>query len=82
MPKSKDEIVSEIQRNLDEFQEKFKERTSDPDNFLTIFEIEEMWSDLINKTNVLYSDYLNKMVADTDQKKLVAKKKESTQKKE
>ena len=23
MPKSKDEIVSEIQRNLDEFQEKF-----------------------------------------------------------
>ena len=33
MPKSKDEIVSEIQRNLDEFQEKFKERTSDPDNF-------------------------------------------------
>ena len=51
----------EIPRNLDEFQEKFKERTSDPDNFLTIFEIEEMWSDLINKTNVLYSDYLNKM---------------------
>jgi hypothetical protein len=41
-----------------------------------------MWSDLINKTNVLYSDYLNKMVADIDQKKLVAKKKESTQKKE
>ena len=69
-----------VTRNYREFG--FKERTSDPDNFLTIFEIEEMWSDLINKTNVLYSDYLNKMVADIDQKKLVAKKKESTQKKE
>lgn len=38
MPKSEDEIVSEIQRNLDEFQKKFKERTSDPDNFLAISE--------------------------------------------
>lgn len=37
MPKSKDEIVSEIQRNLDEFQEKLKERTSDSD-FCTDFD--------------------------------------------
>ena len=44
---------------------------------MTIFEIE---ADLINKTNVLYSDYLNKMVADINQKKLVAKKREYSEK--
>ena len=82
MPKTKEELLSEIQRLLDEFQEKFKDKTTDPDNFLTIFDIESMWAELVDKTNVLYSDYLNKMVADIDQKALVAKKKESTQKKE
>ncbi len=82
MPKTKEELLSEIQRFLDEFQERFKDKSTDPDNFLTIFDIESMWAELVDKTNVLYSDYLNKMVADIDQKALVAKKKESMQKKE
>ena len=82
MPKTKEELLSEIQRFLEEFQERFKDKTTDPDNFLTIFDIESMWAELVDKTNVLYSDYLNKMVADIDQKALVAKKKESMQKKE
>ena len=33
VPESEDEIVSEIPHNLVEFQEKFRECTSDPDNF-------------------------------------------------
>lgn len=78
-PKSSTEItISEIRRLLDEFETKFKDGTSDPDNFITFSEIEEMLGKLIGSTKDLYSDKLSSMLNEINEKELIRKKKENT----
>jgi len=72
----------ELLRIVDEFRQQIIEGTSDPDNFLTIFEIERLWSELRGDTSFLYSDMLSDMLADTDESELIRKKKRNTGKKE
>ena len=61
-------------RLVDEFREKIKKGTRDPENFLTISEIEHLWSELKGNTSVLYSNMLEETLAEIDESELVDKK--------
>lgn len=84
--KSKESIgtetrIDEIERLINEFREKFHSGTSDAENFLTMNEIERMWSELRNKTDKIYSDILCELMNSVDEGDLIRKKKASTGKK-
>lgn len=70
--------IGELIRIVKEFEEKVTNGTSDPEHFLTLSEIEELWGKLIGDTNVLYSDMLTDIINNVDEKDLVRKKKENT----
>ena len=74
--------TAEIERLIDEFKEKFKTKTSDADNFITIHEIEHMWGELQQRTLNIYSDMVNDLMEGIDERDLIRKKKENTRKKE
>jgi Ca2+-binding EF-hand superfamily protein len=74
--------IAEIERLIDEFKEKFKSRTSDADNFITIHEIESMWGELQQNTLNIYSDMVSDLMGGIDERELIRKKKESIPKKE
>lgn len=46
------EKVAEIERLVKEFKEKFENGTSDPAQFMSINEIERLWGELSNNTNL------------------------------
>ncbi len=70
--------IGELTRIVREFEEKIQNGTENPDRFLTIHEIEELWSQLIGETNVLYSDMLQAIIRNIDEKELVHRKKGSS----
>jgi hypothetical protein len=83
MERSQAELeIAEIERLIQEFREKFKSGTSDADNFLSITEIELLWSELQNKTNNIYSDMMRKLMSEVDERDLIRKKKDTTEPKE
>ena len=67
--------IAEIERLIDEFKEKFKARTSDADNFITIHEIEQMWGELRQSTLNIYSDMVSNLMGGIDERDLIRKKK-------
>jgi hypothetical protein len=73
--------IDELERLLRDFKEKFEAGTSDAENFLTMHEIERMWSELRGNTDYIYSDMLSELMSDVDESDLIRKKKESTKKK-
>lgn len=78
----KDATVLEIKRLIKEFQDRFKEKTSQTERFLTINELENLWSELRKNTDVLYSDMIRQLMSTVDEKELIRKKKENTTTKE
>lgn len=70
--------IGELTRIVNEFEEKIKNGTRDANDFLTITEIEELWSKLIGDTNVLYSDMLQTLIQNIDEKELVKSKKDNS----
>ena len=70
--------ISEIERLIQDFKEKFKAGTSDVDNFMSITEVELLWGELQDKTNCIYSDMLRKLMSEVDERDLIRKKKENT----
>lgn len=66
--------ITEIQRLIDKFQSDFKEGTSDPDNFMSMSDIERLWGELRNSTEKIYSDMLMELMARVDEGKIVSKK--------
>jgi Ca2+-binding EF-hand superfamily protein len=72
--------ITEIERLIDEFKEKFKAKTSDADNFITIHEIERMWGELQQNTLNIYSDMVADLMGSIDEGDLIRKKKENTHK--
>ena len=74
--------LAEIERLIDEFKGKFKARTSNADDFITIHEIERMWGELQQNTLKIYSDMLCNLMGSIDEGDLIRKKKENTHKKE
>ena len=63
---------------IKEFQEVFKNKTSQAERFLTINELEILWSELRNNTEVLYSDMIRQLMSTIDERDMVRKKKENT----
>lgn len=70
--------VSELSRIIKDFEEKIKNGTEDPERFLTLAEIEELWGKLIGDTNVLYSNMLQDLIHSTDEREVIRKKKTNT----
>lgn len=70
--------IGELSRIVKEFEEKIQNGTEDPDRFLTLTEIEELWGKLIGDTNVLYSDMLQSLIQNIDERGLVRQKKENS----
>ena len=74
--------IAEIERLIDDFKEKFKSKTSDADNFITIHEIERMWGELQQSTLNIYSDMVGDLMNNIDERALIRKKKANTLKEE
>jgi hypothetical protein len=74
--------IEELERLLTNFKEKFEAGTCDAENFLTMHEIERMWSELRGDTDYIYSDMLGELMSNVDESELIRKKKESTEKRE
>jgi hypothetical protein len=70
-----DARVAEIERLIRGFREKFQAGTSDAENFLTMTEIERMWSELRSKTDNIYSDMLCELLSSVDEGGLIREKK-------
>ena len=80
--KNSREYSEELLRIVDEFRQRIIAGTSDPDNFLTITEIERLWSELKDDTSLLYSDMLSELLSNADESELIRKKKQNTEPKE
>ncbi len=70
--------LGELTRIVKEFEAKIQSGTEDPDRFLTLSEIEELWGKLIGDTNILYSDMLQNLIHNIDEKEIVKSKKANT----
>ena len=70
--------IGELTRIIKEFEEKIQNGTEDPDHFLTLSEIEELWGRLIGNTNVIYSDMLQTLIQNINDKELIRAKKENS----
>jgi hypothetical protein len=68
--------IDDIERLIRDFKEKFEAGTADADNFMSITEIELLWSELQNKTNNIYSDMVRKLMSEVDERDLICKKKD------
>jgi hypothetical protein len=71
---SEREYAAELVRLVDGFKEKLQMGTSDADNFLTISEIEQLWSELRGNTSELYSDMIHELLSSADESDLIRKK--------
>ena len=72
----------EIERLIQEFKEKFVAGTSDANNFMTISQIELIWSELQSRTHNIYSDMIRKMMSEVNESDLIRKKKDIINSKE
>jgi hypothetical protein len=66
--------VTEIERLIKSFKERFEAGTSDADNFMNISEIEMMWGELQYRTNNIYSEMLRRLMSEVDESALIRKK--------
>jgi hypothetical protein len=72
----------ELSRLIDDFEWKFAEKTKNPENFLTMPEIERMWGELRHHTSEIYSDMVMNAMSTIDEGELIRKKKRNIRKKE
>ena len=79
---STDFILEEIRRLLEEFNQNLAEGTKDPEHFLKMSEIESMLSGLYKNTENLYLRDTIATLANVDERRLIASKKENTSPKE
>ena len=70
--------IGEVNRIIREFEEKIQNGTVNSDQFLTLSEIEELWSKLIGDTNIIYSDMVQTLIRNIDEKELIRQKKENS----
>ncbi|MDR1045413.1 MAG: hypothetical protein LBP33_09900 [Candidatus Adiutrix sp.] len=75
------EYSDELLRIIENFRQRIVEGTSDPEHFLSISDIERLWSELRGNTSLLYSDMLSDLLSNIDETELIRKKKRNTGKK-
>ena len=76
----KQEIVTEIMTKFLESLDEATE-TEETDNYLTMDDLESMWSDLESKTKEIYSDFVRTALSKANEKRLIESKKENSQRK-
>ena len=76
------EYSAELTRLIEDFKDKIHKGTSDAKSFLTISEIEQLWSELRGNTSKIYSDMLSELLSSVDESDLIRKKKLNTKKEE
>jgi hypothetical protein len=69
------EYGEELLRIVEEFRQRILEGTSKAESFMTISEIEHLWSELRGDTSLLYSDMLSDLLSEADESELIRKKK-------
>ena len=74
--------LSELERLIKEFKEKFDAGVSDAENFITITEIERLWGELRSNTDIVYTDMIHELMNSVEEGDLIRKKKWSTSTKE
>ena len=72
--------IGELNRLVREFEERILDGTEDPDRFLTLAEMEELWGKLIGDTTVLYSSILQDLISSVDERAIIRKKKRISEK--
>ena len=70
--------IGEVNRIIREFEEKIQNGTVNSDHFPTLSEIEELRSKLIGDTNIIYSDMVQTLIRNIDEKELIRQKKENS----
>ena len=70
--------ISEIERLIQEFKEKFGAGTANADDFMNISQLELLWGELQSKTNNIYADMVRKLMSEVDEGDLIRKKKDCT----
>jgi DNA-binding HxlR family transcriptional regulator len=75
------EHSEELVRLIEDFKERIHNGTSTANSFLTISEIEQLWSELRGNTSKIYSDMLSDLLSSVDESDLIRKKKLNTNKK-
>lgn len=73
---------NELLKLLDDFRQRIVDGTCDVDDFLSITDIENLWTKLRGDTSLLYSDMLSEVLSSVDESELIRKKKPSTEPKE
>ena len=68
----------ELLKLLDDFRQRIVDGTANADEFLSITDIENLWSKLRGDTSLLYSDALTDIISNVDESELIRKKKPST----
>ena len=72
----------ELLKLLDDFRQRIVDGTASVDEFLSITDIENLWSKLRGDTSLLYSDALSEFISGVDETELIRKKKPNTAPKE
>lgn len=67
---------------INAFIQKLDQATNDPDNFISMTELEEEWRVLSNKTHKIYSDMVSQSLSAIDTRELNSAKKDNSSKKE
>ena len=79
---NKDDITQKgserLRRELQHLIDQLDARTNDPNNFITITELEELWSTAASNTSYIYSNTLSEAISNIDEKELIKSKKESS----
>ena len=65
----------QLKKLMEDFEAEFRQKTKDPGSFLTMQELETMWSNFRRNTNMVCSDMVQSLLQEVDEKALVRKKK-------
>lgn len=73
-----EDAIAEIEKKVSEFKAKLDAGTENPENFITLSEIEQLWATLNKSTTKTYSDMISAYLTDLDEKAVIQLKKENT----
>lgn len=73
-----DIVESDVNIKIQEYKQQFKDRTSNPKNFLTISELEKMFHDLESSTKDSYVKLTTAMLDNVNESDIIAEKKTTT----
>lgn len=73
-----EDAIAEIEKRLNEFRAKLDAGTTDPNNFMTLSDIEREWALLNKTTSKTYSDIISAYLSEMDEGAIIKIKKENT----